>query len=342
MKAIRFHEPGGIDKLKLEEVREPLFKPHQVLIRVKAAALNRLDLAILKGLTTYGTEYPHIPGCDVAGEIAEVGADVAHLKKGQKVIINPLLTCGRCAECLAGNANLCPDRTIFGAGVDGGFAELIRIDAKNVVPLPEGIPWDEAAAFPLTFLTAWHMLMTLAQLKPGQRVLVLGAGSGVGVAAMQIAHLAGAQVIATVGFEDKIIQAKSLSADDVINHSKEDILERVMKITNQEGVDVVVEHIGPATWDKSIKALKKNGTLVTCGATSGAEVSIDLRYFYSRQLTIKGSLMGTPAELLRITELVGRGLLKPILDSVYPFAEAATAFQKMESRNIFGKVVLIP
>ena len=342
MKAIRFHEPGGFEKLKYEDVLEPLYKPHQVLVKVKAAALNHLDLWILKGLKSYGTEYPHIPGCDAAGEIAEVGGDVKHLKKGQRVVINPLMACGSCEYCLTGNDNICDNRKLFGASIDGGFAEYCRVDARNIIPIADTVPFDEAAAFPVTFATAWHMLMMRAKLQPGQTVLVLGAGSGVGVAAMQIAHLAGAFVIATVGSADKIVQAKSLSADAVINHSTEDIYERVMEITDQKGVDVVFEHIGPATWEKSVKSLKKNGTLVTCGATTGGEVSFDLRYVYSRQLSILGSIGGTAAETMKVNDLIGRGLLKPILDSVYPLKDAAIAFQKMESRQNFGKIILVP
>jgi len=237
---------------------------------------------------------------------------------------------------------MCRSYKIIGYLVDGGYAELVSVPEVNLIPQPEGLNPEEAAALPLVFMTAWHMLVTRGNVSPGESVLVLGAGSGVGSAAIQIAKLHGARVIATAGSEDKLRRARELGADDLINHSQQDIAEETRKITQKRGADIVFEHVGSATWERSIKALAVGGRLVTCGATTGYEAHTDIRYVYSRQLSILGSYMAGKAELLRVVELVRQRRLKPVVDKVYPLAEAAKAQERMEKREHFGKIVLKP
>jgi NADPH:quinone reductase-like Zn-dependent oxidoreductase len=283
-----------------------------------------------------------VPGSDVAGEVVAVGDGVTNVQVGDKVIVNPNLTCGECEWCRMGEDSMCQSFGIFGAKCWGGYAEYAKVPARNLIPMPSNLTFEQAAAFPLTFLTAWHMLITRAGLKAGERVLVIGAGSGVGVAAVQIAKLAGAFVIATAGTDEKCEKAKALGADATINHSRENIADKVRELTDGRGVDVVFEHVGPAVFEQCIRALAKGGRLVTCGATSGPTVTVDLRYFYSRQLALIGSMMGRTSELLTIVRLVGEGKLKPVIDRTFPLADAAKAQEVLESRNFFGKLVLIP
>jgi NADPH:quinone reductase and related Zn-dependent oxidoreductases len=283
-----------------------------------------------------------VPGSDVAGEVVAVGDGVTNVQVGDKVIVNPNLTCGECEWCRMGEDSMCQSFGIFGAKCWGGYAEYAKVPARNLIPMPSNLTFEQAAAFPLTFLTAWHMLLTRAGLKAGEQVLVIGAGSGVGVAAVQIAKLAGAFVIATAGTDEKCEKAKALGADATINHSRENIADKVRELTDGRGVDVVFEHVGPAVFEQCIRALAKGGRLVTCGATSGPTVTVDLRYFYSRQLALIGSMMGRTSELLTIVRLVGEGRLKPVIDRTFPLADAAKAQEVLESRNFFGKLVLIP
>ncbi|MFN3423003.1 MAG: zinc-binding dehydrogenase, partial [Armatimonadota bacterium] len=252
------------------------------------------------------------------------------------------LTCGECEWCKMGEDSMCNSFGIFGSKCWGGYAEYAKVPARNLIPMPDGLTFEQAAAFPLTFLTAWHMLITRAGLKPGERVLVIAAGSGVGVAAVQIAKLAGAFVIATAGTDEKCERAKTLGADAVINHSKENIADRVRELTDGRGVDVVAEHVGPAVFEQCLKSLAKGGRLVTCGATTGPTASFEIRYLFSRQLSIVGSMMGRTSELLTIVRLVGQGKLKPVVDSVFPLSDAPKAHEILESRNFFGKLVLVP
>jgi NADPH:quinone reductase-like Zn-dependent oxidoreductase len=278
----------------------------------------------------------------VAGEVVAVGDGVTNVQVGDKVIVNPNLTCGECEWCRMGEDSMCQSFGIFGAKCWGGYAEYAKVPARNLIPMPSNLTFEQAAAFPLTFLTAWHMLITRAGLKAGERLLVIGAGSGVGVAAVQIAKLAGAFVIATAGTDEKCEKAKALGADATINHSRENIADKVRELTDGRGVDVVFEHVGPAVFEQCVRALAKGGRLVTCGATSGPTVTVDLRYFYSRQLALIGSMMGRTSELLTIVRLVGEGKLKPVIDRTFPLADAAKAQEVLESRNFFGKPVLIP
>ena len=340
MKAIVFRQHGAPDVLKYEDAPEPGFRANDVLVRVRACALNHLDLWVRLGLPNVPIPLPHVPGSDVAGEIAKIGADVTNVRVGQKVVLAPLVSCGKCPACLAGLDNHCRQATNLGYMIDGGCAEFVRAPEVNCLPYPENLRWEEAAAIPLVFQTAWHMLITRAQLQPGEDVLILGAGSGVGSAAIQIAKFFGARVIATAGSDQKLSKAKQLGADHFIHHKSQKIRDEVRRITNKRGVDVVFEHVGTATWEDSLASLAPAGRLVTCGATAGYDAKIDLRFLFSRQLSLLGSYMGTKSELHTVMKLVAGGKLKPIVDRVFPLAEAAAAHAYLESGSQFGKVVL--
>lgn len=344
MKAAVFHEFGGPDRLVYEDVPVPPIGSGEVLVRVEACALNHLDIWVRQGIPAYKLTLPHISGCDIAGVVEAVGDDVdkGSIKSGDRVIIAPGLSCFKCSYCLSGMDNLCETFRIIGGQVDGGYAGYAKAPAINIIQVPDGITFEEAAAFPLTFVTSWHMLIERAHLAPGEDVLIIGAGSGIGTAAVQIAKLAGARVIATAGSDEKLEQAKKLGADETINHTQVDFSHKVKEITNGRGVDVVYEHVGPATWDKSISSLAKNGRLVTCGATTGPEVRLDLRYIFMRQQTIMGSVMGTRRDLLNITKLIGRKKLRPVIDATFPLSKARMAQEHMLNRENFGKIILRP
>jgi len=292
MQAIRFHEYGGPEVLRYEQVPDPVLRQDQVLVRVKACAMNHLDLWVRMGTTR--SPLPHIPGSDIAGEIVSVGEYVTGVRAGERVLLAPMAFCNHCPACADGRQNQCPQFTVLGNANDGGDCELISVPQVNVIPIPETLTFDQAASVPLVFLTAWHMLVGRARIRPGQSVLVLGAGSGVGIAAIQIAKkIFRATVITTAGTEAKMEKARQLGADHVINHYQQKIGDEVRRISGKQGVDIVVEHVGKATWEDSVKSLKAGGTLVTCGATTGPEVGLDLRFVYSRQLSVLGSYMGT-------------------------------------------------
>lgn len=340
MKAIIFSAHGGPEVLKFTDAPDPVIRPNEVLVRVKACALNHLDLWVRQGIPGVPLPLPHIPGSDVAGEIAQIGADVTTVRVGQKVVLAPLVSCGKCSACIAGLDNRCRQATNLGYMIDGGCAEFVRAPDVNCLPYPENLTFEEAASIPLVFQTAWHMLLARAELQPGEDVLVLGAGSGVGSAAIQIAKFFGARVIATAGSDEKLQKAKQLGADHLINHKMQKIRDEVRRITNKRGVDVVFEHVGTATWDDSLASLASGGRLVTCGATTGYDAKVDLRFLFSRQLSLLGSYMGTKSELQTVMKLVAAGKLKPIVDRVFPLAEATAAHAYLESSSQFGKVVL--
>lgn len=340
MKAVVFHEHGGPEKLQYEDRPDPKVKPDEVLVRVKACALNHLDIWVRQGIPAYQIALPHISGSDVAGQIERVGSKVKDVKVGQKVFVWPGLNCGTCDECKAGRDNLCPTFGVFGAKTDGGYAEFVAVPARNVIAIPGSLTFEQAAAFPVVTVTAWHMVVTLAGLRAGETALIMGAGSGVGGMAIQIAKHLGATVFTTVGSKEKVKKALVIGADEVINHSAEDVTKRISELTGGRGVDVVIEHIGPEVWDQCVKSLAKGGRLITCGATTGGEAKIDLRALFSRNLTIRGSYMGTKAELLEAAKLVGTGKLKPVIDQVLPLKEARAAQEHMLSRKFFGKIVL--
>jgi len=340
VKAIVFQQHGGPEVLQFTEAPTPTIRPGEVLVRVKACALNHLDLWVRRGLPGVPIPLPHIPGSDVAGEVAEVGADVTTVRPGQKVVLAPGVTCGKCPACISGHDNRCRTFTNLGYLIDGGCAEFVKVPEVNCLPYPENLSFEQAASIPLVFQTAWHMLLARAELQPGEDVLILGAGSGVGTAAIQIAKFFGARVIATASSQEKLDKAKELGADHLINHKTQKIREEVRRITGKRGVDVVFEHVGTATWDDSIASLAAGGRLVTCGATTGYDAKLDLRLLFAKQLSLLGSYMGTKSELHSVLRLVAAGRFRPIIDRVFPLSEAAAAHAYLESGAQFGKVVL--
>ena len=340
MKAVVFKQHGGPEVLEYTEVPAPAIKPNEVLIEVKACALNHLDVWVRGGLPGIKIPLPHILGNDIAGVVREVGELVTWVSPGAEVMVQPGVSCGHCVECLGGRDNFCRDYDILGYRRDGGYAEFVAVPGVNVIPKPSSLSWEAAAALPLVTVTAWHMLVTRAQVQPGEDVLIHAAGSGVGSIGIQVAKLRGARVIATAGSDDKLAKAKTLGADEVINYRQEDWPQQVKRLTDRRGVDVVFEHTGAATWPGSVAAVKNNGRIVTCGATSGYEAQTDLRQVFYRHLTIMGSFMGTKAELLEAMKFVERGAIRAVVDQTLPLAEARRAHELMEDRAQFGKLVL--
>lgn len=329
MKAVIFREHGGADKLEYTDVPEPKPGKDEVLVRVRACALNHLDIWIREA-AGFPIEMPHILGNDIAGEL-----------DGQRVIISPGVADGVIDEYTSsGYDSMSPAFDIMGRKRNGGYAEFAKAHRSDVIPVSDKLSFEVWAAIPLVTLTAWHMLVTRAQLKAGESVLVHAAGSGIGTMAIQIAKLCGAFVVTTVGSDEKVAKAKALGADVVINYRTHDFAEEVNKVTGLRGVNVIFEHIGPETWPKNFRCLAKLGRMVTCGATSGPNAAVDIRPFYARQHTIIGSFMGGRAELLQVLKLVEAGKLKPVIDRVFPLKDAAAAHRHMESRNFFGKIVL--
>ncbi|MBI4057479.1 MAG: zinc-binding dehydrogenase [Elusimicrobia bacterium] len=342
MKAVLLKNFGGIENLEYGEFWDPVPGSEEVTVKVQACALNHLDLLVREGIPTYKITLPHVLGCDIAGEIVTLGSSVEGLKVGERVVVAPGNSCFHCDYCIKGQDNLCVRYGIIGAdGGHGGYAEYVKVPLRNILPYPDDLSFEEAASFPLTFLTAWHMLMTLARLAPDQTVLILGIGSGVGIAALQICKLMGARVIATSSSEEKLERAKKMGADEILLTHPDDLVKKTIRLTEGLGVDVVFEHIGPVTFDKSVRTLKKGGVLVTCGATTGPTAELDLRYVFSRELKILGARMGTLAELRKVAHFVGTGKLKPIVDKTFPLKEAKAAHKYLANRNQFGKVVLI-
>jgi NADPH:quinone reductase-like Zn-dependent oxidoreductase len=339
MKAVRFHEHGGLDVLRCEDAPDPELAPGEALVRVRACALNRLDIWERRGLPHVTIPLPHISGSDVAGEVADAKAE--NVPIGQRVMLQAGVSCGRCAACLSGRDNECPQYEVLGyRHHQGGYAEYVKVPVQNLVAIPDAIGFVEAAAFPLTFVTAWHMLVAKARVARGEDVLVLAAGSGVGQAAIQIAKLHGARVIATAGSPAKLERARALGADEAIDHHRQDVADEIKRLTNKRGVDVVIEHVGEATWAKSVRALARNGRLVTCGATTGVKGALDLAALFSKQLSILGSYMGTKGELIEASRHFFAGRLTPVVDGTYPLADARAAQARMEASEQFGKIVL--
>jgi NADPH:quinone reductase-like Zn-dependent oxidoreductase len=342
MKAVRFHEHGGPEVLKYEDAPDPKIKANEVLVKVKACALNHLDIWLRMGVRRWQLPLPRIVGSDISGEVAEVGSLITRFKPGDRVLLSPGISCGQCEMCFKGLDSACRSYTLYGIVADGGYAEYVKAAEMNVIPIPGDLSFDEAAAVPLVFVTAWHMLFTRAGLKPGEDVLVIGAGSGVGMAAIQICKLVGARVIATAGADWKLEKARELGADEVIHHGKQSIAEEVKRLTDKRGVDVVFEHVGAAVWEDCFESLATYGRLVTCGTTSGPEVKLNMQILYGRQRTILGSFMGGKAELLEALKHIGARRLRGVIDSEFPLAEARAAQEKMESRNFFGKILVHP
>jgi NADPH:quinone reductase-like Zn-dependent oxidoreductase len=342
VRAVVFERHGGAEVLEYrEDVPEPALKAGHVRVRVRGASVNHLDIWTRKGLP-YTIEMPHILGSDIAGEVVEVGELCERVKPGWRVLLSPGQSCRQCEQCLLGNDNFCRRFTMFGYAIDGGNTELLAAPEYSAIQIPDDLSFEDAAATPLVFLTAWHMLMARAKLQPGEDILVLSASSGVGSAAIQIAKLFQCRVIATAGGETKLAKARELGADHVIDHYQQDISAEVKKITGKRGVDVVVEHVGVATWPKSLESLAPAGRLVTCGATTGFDARLDLRFLFSKQWSLLGSFMGTMGELHQVLKFVFRKQLKPVVDRVYPLAEIAAAHRYLENKEQFGKVVVTP
>lgn len=339
MKASSFREHGGPEKLVYGDLPDPVPGPGEVLIRVKACALNHLDIWVREG-RGIPIPMPHVSGSDVAGEVAAVGPGVTGVKAGAPALVAPGLSCGTCTACRSGRDSECDAFKILGFQVQGGYAELVVVPAANVLPFPAGLSPEEAAAVPLVFLTAYHMLFTRAGLRAGETVLVQAAGSGVGSAAVQLARVAGARVIVTAGDDAKLAKARELGADAGINYRTADFPAETLRLTGGRGADVVFEHVGGDNLVKSLAATAKGGRVVTCGATAGGQVPIDLKSFYYRQVALFGSLMGARWELLEVLKLLDRKLIRPVMDSVFPLAKAGEAQQRMLDRKNMGKIVL--
>jgi NADPH:quinone reductase-like Zn-dependent oxidoreductase len=341
MKAVIFRQHGGPEVLEFTDVVDPRPKANEVLLKVKACALNHLDLFIRRGLPGIQIPLPHILGSDISGIVQEVGDLVNWVKPGDEVIVQPGVSCTHCESCLSGADNLCREYDMIGYRRDGGYAEFVAVPGINIVSKPRETSWEEASGLPLVSITAWHMLVTRANVQPGEVVLVHAAGSGVGSIAIQIAKLRGARVITTASSDEKLAKARELGADETVNYTAADWPKQVRKLTGGRGVDVVVEHTGAETWPGSISALKNNGRLVTCGATSGYDARTDLRQVFYRHLSLLGSFMGSKSELLEVLKFVEQGKIKAIVDTVRPLSEARAAHESLENRAQFGKVVLI-
>lgn len=342
MKAVYFTQQGPPDVLQFGDLPEPKIGPGEALIRVRATALNHLDLfrrAGSRGTASVSKE-PFILGCDIAGEIADMGLGVSGLKTGDHVFINPGITCGRCEYCLSARDNMCRMYTMIGSAVNGGYAQFVKVPQENVHVIPASLPWEEAAAIPLTTLTAYHMLTTVTKLRAGETVLIQAAGSGVGTAALQIAKLVGARTIVTAGSDAKLDKAKKMGADELINYGKEDFAQRVKALTGGEGVDVVLDHIGASIWEKNFASIKRGGRFVNCGVTGGYKADLHIGQMFTKQVALYGSFMGTKAEMLDVTRLVHQGKVRGVIDRAFPLEAARDAHRAMEDRNVSGKLVL--
>jgi NADPH:quinone reductase-like Zn-dependent oxidoreductase len=344
MKAVLFHEHGDPDVLTYSDLPDPSINPEQFLIEIKSVALNHLDLFVRKGFPGLKVELPHILGSDISGVIVDKGPKTSSkFDIGQRVVIDPSLSCKTCEFCIMGEESLCPQYHIIGEHVRGGYAQFISVNEENIVRIPDSvkIDFERAAAIPLTFMTAWRLMITKAKIKPGDDVLIIGIGGGVALAAMQIAKLAGASVFVTSSSNKKLEKARALGADETINYVENpEFHKEVFRITDGRGVDVVFDSVGEATWNKSLSSLRKGGKLVTCGATSGSNAVTSVNRVFWRQLEILGSTMASRAELRDVLKLVWQGKLKPIVDRILPLEQAKVAHEILERGEQFGKVVL--
>ncbi len=346
MRASLFHEHGGPEVLEYTDFPTPLLGEKQVLVEVKGVALNHLDLFVRAGIPGMTLEMPHILGSDISGVVKELGDNVtSDFKLGERVIIDPSLSCGTCEYCRMGEQSLCPHYKIIGEHVRGGYAEYIAVNEENVIPIPKeaGLDYVEAAAVPLTFMTAWRLLMVKGKLRPGDDVLIIGIGGGVALAALQIAKVAGARVFVTSSSDTKLEKARLLGADYLINYNTTpDYHKEIYTMTNTRGVDIVLDSVGAATWERSLKSLRKGGKLVTPGATSGSMVNTNVNLIFWKQLEILGSTMSSRSELRDVLKLVWAKKLRPVVDRVYPLSKAEEAHRLLEKGEQFGKLVLRP
>jgi NADPH:quinone reductase-like Zn-dependent oxidoreductase len=340
VRAVVIREHGGTDALRFEERPATEPGPREARIRVRAVGLNHLDVWVRKGVPGHTFPLPIVPGCDVSGVVDAVGPGVGRCKPGDEIVVVPGVSCGMCLRCREGRDALCRDYGILGETRDGGCQDLLVVPDVNVLPKPAGLDFTAAAAVPLTFLTAWHMLVARARVLPGETVVVHAAGSGVSVAAIQIALFLGARVMATSTSDAKCARARALGAQEAISTRDADLVQEIRRFTGKRGADVIVDHVGAETFDRSIRSLAKGGRYVTCGATSGFEMKTDFRYVYFKSLSILGSTMGGSHELVTVLEHVASGRLKPVVDDVLPFEQIAEAHRRLEAREVFGKLVL--
>jgi NADPH:quinone reductase-like Zn-dependent oxidoreductase len=340
MKAAVFHEFGGPERIRVEEVATPAAGPGEVLIRVRACGLNHLDLWVLGGLPALKTPLPFWTGCDIAGEVAALGPGVTAPAVGTRVAVNPSLSCGVCEWCVAGEDSMCVKYRILGEHVRGGLAEYVTAAAASCLPLPDHVEFEEAAAFVLVNMTAWRMLVTQAQLRPAEDLLVLGVGGGVSSAAVQIGKLCGARVLVTSSSDEKLRRAKALGADEGVNYAQGDWQKAVREWTGKRGVDVVLDNVGAPTWTGSIRSLASGGRLVTCGATAGPIGETDIRIVFWRQLRIIGSTMANRKEFHDVMGQLFAGRLRAVIDRTFPLAETASALAMLQKGEQFGKIVV--
>jgi NADPH2:quinone reductase len=342
MKAVTFHEHGGPDVLRFEDVADPQPARGEVLIEVRATSVNHLDIFLRRGMPGVHVPLPKIPGSDAAGIIRAVGPDVTTVAAGQRVTINPGISCGHCEFCAAGYGSQCVKFTIVGEHSNGAHAQFVVVPEHIVLPIPDSVSFEEAAAAPLVFVTAWSMMVSKGNIRPGEDILILGAGAGVGTAAIQIAKLSGCRVFAAASTEEKLQRARQLGADVLINYKTTEFDRKIRELTNKRGVDAVIDYIGADTWVKSLRSARRGGRVLTCGATTGFAPQTDLRQIFFRQVQVIGSTMGSHREFLDVMKLIFSGKLKPVIDRVLPLHEAAKGHELVESRNVFGKIVLVP
>jgi NADPH:quinone reductase-like Zn-dependent oxidoreductase len=335
------HGYGGIEQLVFEEADQPLItEPTDVIVKLKAAAINHIDIWNRLGQTGHIFEMPHILGADGAGVVVEVGAKVNNLKPGDTICLYPPTGCGQCEFCLGGNDWMCIRLRVLGERMEGTYAEFVRLPAENCFAIPAGYSFEEAAAFPLVFVTLWRMLITNGKLQPGETVLIIGVGGGVASASLQVAKKLGARVIVTSSSDEKLARAEKLGADFTINHRKQDFADVVNQLTQQRGVDMVVDCVGGEVWRKSLASLARGGRLVTCGATAGGQPDDDIAAIFSKHLKIYGSTLGSREEFRQLVNFLTIAQIKPVIDSVFPLREAAAAQHRVETAQQFGKVVL--
>ncbi|MCC7015538.1 MAG: zinc-binding dehydrogenase [Planctomycetes bacterium] len=342
MQALRIHRHGDPEVLCLDDIPRPVPAAGEVLVKVTAVSVNHLDLWVRRGMPGFAVPFPRILGCDGTGEVLELGPGVSGLRVGQKVVLEPGQSSGTSPEDLAGADHLAPDYGIHGEHGDGYAAEYVALPARYALPLPDGVDPIHAAAVPLVFLTAWGLLVSRAQLRKGECVLVLAGTSGVGSAAIQVAKELGAHVIATAGDAAKRELCRRLGADDIVDHSTPGWDKEVKRLTQGRGCDVVVEHVGPATWDTSMRCLARAGRLVTCGGTTGPKVALLLPHVFIKNLSILGSTMGPRSALPEIFAHVAAGRYRPLVDRVLPLSRAREAHELLEARRVAGKIVLVP
>ena len=343
MKAVYIEEHGGVEVLTYGDLPEPSIGPNDVKVRVRACSINRLDLFTRAGVrgTRLPLSEPQVLGGDVAGEVVEVGREVTRVAAGERVVVNPRLTCGQCRYCIAGEEELCLRPRMLGSTDNGGYAEYVAVQAVNTVAIPDSMSYEQAAALPTVFMPCWNMLLRRAILRPWETVLVLSASSGVGSAAIQVAkHVIGATVIATTSTAEKALKAKDLGADEVIVYTEEDVKDRVRELTGRRGADVVVDHVGSDSWPAASAALAPGGRYCICGVTSGYRAELQMGMLFLKNQTVLGVFMGRQEDLRQIVEMAARGVIRGVVHQTFPLEDAASAHDAMEGRGFFGKLVL--